>query len=751
MNDERTESLRSDERRGDREAGREHPHHSLRRQLSVPFLLALALSLGFLGSACFLLYSFDAVKGRRTGLAEAADAIAELTASYLEEHRRLILSLTAVVEESSGVDRTGIERRLREFHRRTPEILTLIVTDAAGTVIASERQLALGGGPLAAAQSPTVADREYFRRPRATGQPYLSDVFLGRVFGADPIVAVAVPWKTGDGGFGGIVEGSLDLTRLGRVGAIFQRFPAVEIFIVDGRSQLLWNGPARSGEPLAPVVIESMGAHLAGRPSQRSLLGTARVPGTDWTVAVQQPVREIYRTAVPQASIIFGLMLAAFVTTVLLAHSLARRVTRPLEDLSAQLDHIELGETPPALAPVLSGAPREVAVIAGSIRRLLERLAATYADLSRVLAEREATIEEEIRQRTHAEQERDQLFELGLDMLCIADFNGYFKQLNPAWERALGWPAAELMARPYIDFIHPDDLPATLREAQKLALGGATIDFENRYRTRDGGYLWLSWRAASVSGQGLIYAAARDISERKRVEKMKDDFISVVSHELRTPLTSIRGSLGLLVGGVAGELSEKARSLAVVADRNSDRLVRLVNDILDIEKIESGTMVLRPTRVDLMTVVEQAVDSNRAYANLYNVDLRIVAAVSGAAAWADADRIQQVLANLLSNAAKNSPRGTPVEIRVQHRGDELHVAVADRGKGIPLEFQPHVFEKFAQAETSSARHKGGTGLGLAISKAIIERHNGRLWFETAPGAGTTFTFALPEMGAGEPS
>jgi PAS domain S-box-containing protein len=444
-------------------------------------------------------------------------------------------------------------------------------------------------------------------------------------------------------------------------------------------------------------------------------------------------------------------MLAAFVTTVLLAHSLARRVTRPLEDLSAQLDHIELGETPPALAPVLSGAPREVAVIAGSIRRLLERLAATYADLSRVLAEREATIEEEIRQRTHAEQERDQLFELGLDMLCIADFNGYFKQLNPAWERALGWPAAELMARPYIDFIHPDDLPATLREAQKLALGGATIDFENRYRTRDGGYLWLSWRAASVSGQGLIYAAARDISERKRVEKMKDDFISVVSHELRTPLTSIRGSLGLLVGGVAGELSEKARSLAVVADRNSDRLVRLVNDILDIEKIESGTMVLRPTRVDLMTVVEQAVDSNRAYANLYNVDLRIVAAVSGAAAWADADRIQQVLANLLSNAAKNSPRGTPVEIRVQHRGDELHVAVADRGKGIPLEFQPHVFEKFAQAETSSARHKGGTGLGLAISKAIIERHNGRLWFETAPGAGTTFTFALPEMGAGEPS
>jgi PAS domain S-box-containing protein len=720
----------------DRKMGSEGSRRTLRRQLFIPFMLGLGLSISFLGSACFLLFSFDTIKNRRINLADSAAAIAGLTGAYVDEHRHLVRELAVTVEEIRKTDPGRTEQRLQEFHRRAPAILTLIVTDAAGNVIASERQLALGGGSLQAEKLPNVADREYFRRPRATGRPYLSDVFIGRGFGQDPIVAVAAPWQARDGAFGGIVEGSLDLARLGQVGASFQSLPAVEIFIVDGRSQLLWSGPAGSYGALAPMVIGDDGAHLVGK---------ASVPGTDWTVAVRQPVREIYRSAVPQAAITLGLMLAAFVFTVLLTSYLARRVARPLEELSARLDHIELGAAAPALAPVPPGAPREVAVIVGSTHRLLERLGATYADLSRVLAEQEATIAEEIRQRTYAERERDQLFELGLDMLCVASFDGYFQQLNPAWERALGWTPEELMARPYVDFVHPDDLEGTFREAQKLALGGTTIDFENRYRTRHGAYLWLSWRAAAVHEQKLIYAAARDISERKKIEQIKDDFISIVSHELRTPLTSIRGSLGLIVGGVAGELPEKVRALAEVAARNSERLVRLVDDILDVEKIESGTMALLPARVDLMALVEQAVDSNRAYASLYNVGLRIVSAVPGAHAWADADRIQQVLANLLSNAAKHAPRGSTVEIGVLRRDEELRISVTDHGKGIPLEFQPHVFEKFAQADTSSTRHKGGTGLGLAISKAIVERHSGRLWFETAQGAGTTFTFAVPGL------
>jgi PAS domain S-box-containing protein len=510
---------------------------------------------------------------------------------------------------------------------------------------------------------------------------------------------------------------------------------------------LLWSEPARGAEPLAPVVLDEQGARLAGRPVPRVFLGRSQVPGLGWKVVIQQPVGDVYRSAVPQAWLTLAWMAAAFASAALLAGFLARRVTRPLEELSAHLDQTELGATPPALSPLRADAPREVAVILQSTSRLLARLHATYADLSVVLAEREATIEEEIEQRTRAERERDQLFDLGLDMLCVAGFDGYYKQLNPAWEKTLGWTLAELMARPYVDFIHPDDLEKTFREAEGLSLGGSTVDFENRYRTRDGEYIWMSWRAASILEEGLIYAAARDISERKKVEQIKDDFISVVSHELRTPLTSIRGSLGLLLGGVAGELPEKARTLTEIAATNSERLVRLVNDILDIEKIESGTMAFRPAPVDLVPLVAQAVESNRAYANLYDVELRIVRpemGEAGANVLADTDRIQQVLANLLSNAAKSSPRGGTVAIGVERGDGSLRVSVADHGPGIPLEFQSRVFEKFAQADTSSTRQKGGTGLGLSISKAIIERHGGHLWFETVPDRGTTFSFTLPE-------
>jgi signal transduction histidine kinase len=221
----------------------------------------------------------------------------------------------------------------------------------------------------------------------------------------------------------------------------------------------------------------------------------------------------------------------------------------------------------------------------------------------------------------------------------------------------------------------------------------------------------------------------------------------VVSHELRTPLTSIRGSLGLLAGGAAGDLPEAARSLLDIAASNCERLVRLINDILDMEKIESGKMAFVPEPVALAPLVEQAVLSNRAYAHGFGVEIRIEEAVPGRV-LADADRLHQVLTNLLSNAARHSPRGAAVEVRVRRAAGRLCVSVADRGAGIPPEFQPRVFEKFAQADTSSTRREKGTGLGLSISRAIIERHGGRIWFETAPGAGTTFSFELADLDAG---
>jgi PAS domain S-box-containing protein len=381
---------------------------------------------------------------------------------------------------------------------------------------------------------------------------------------------------------------------------------------------------------------------------------------------------------------------------------------------------------------------------------LLSTLYALFRKASRSageLARINSTLEAEMAERSRAEQERDRFFEMSADLLSINGFDGRILQVNPAWEKMLGYSPAELRGRLTLELVHPDDRESTLREAQKLRLGGTTIDFENRYLARDGTPRWLSWRSAPNLERAVVYSVARDVDDRRKVEQMKSDFIAVVSHELRTPMTSIRGSLGLLVGGVAGELPEKAVTLVAIAAKNSERLVRLINDILDIEKIESGKMGFRFAPVELMPLIEQAVATNGFYAEQYAVRFKVTDAAPGCRVWADSDRILQVLTNYLSNAAKFSPRGGTVEVAVIRREGRVTVSVADRGRGIPPEFQQRIFEKFAQADASSTRQKGGTGLGLSISKAIVERHGGKVWFETEAGVGTVFFFELLEWGS----
>jgi signal transduction histidine kinase len=231
-----------------------------------------------------------------------------------------------------------------------------------------------------------------------------------------------------------------------------------------------------------------------------------------------------------------------------------------------------------------------------------------------------------------------------------------------------------------------------------------------------------------------------DISARKEVERMKNEFISVVSHELRTPLSSIVGSLGLLVRMT--DLSAQTQALIRVARENSQRLVRLINDILDVEKLDSDTLKIRLEPVELEALLGTAIQANQGYAQQYGVSLAL--ANSHGPAWVDAnfDKLMQVMANLLSNAAKFSPRGARVEVRLERIRDVFRVSVTDPGPGIPDEFKPRIFDRFAQADSSTSRQRGGTGLGLAICKMIMDKLGGKIDFVSAPGLGTTFNFDL---------
>lgn len=230
----------------------------------------------------------------------------------------------------------------------------------------------------------------------------------------------------------------------------------------------------------------------------------------------------------------------------------------------------------------------------------------------------------------------------------------------------------------------------------------------------------------------------------ENLSHLKSSFISTVSHELRTPLTSIRGSLGLLAGGAVGGLPEQSRPLVDIAQKNTERLLLLINDILDMEKIESGKLTFDYNPVDVMTFLEQALEANIGYAEQHGVSIRIVAMEKDAKIYADSDRLMQVMNNLMSNAAKFSPKGSTVEIATIRHAGGIRISVTDHGPGIPEEFQAHLFEKFTQADSSSTRTKGGTGLGMSISREIVEKHSGKLRYITKKNIGTTFYFDLPE-------
>lgn len=348
--------------------------------------------------------------------------------------------------------------------------------------------------------------------------------------------------------------------------------------------------------------------------------------------------------------------------------------------------------------------------------------------------------------------------------IISTDHAGTILTFNAAAEHMLGYRAEEVVGKLTPAILH--DPQEVVKRAQTLshelgreikpgfevfvakAILGNTDENEWSYIRKDGSHFpvmlsvtALRDRDGKISG---FLGIGQDITERKQIERMKNEFVSTVSHELRTPLTSIRGSLGLIAGGVAGEIPAQARMLVDIAHNNAERLVRLINDILDVEKIESGKLEFHNRNLDLMPLVEQALSDNQAYGAQLGVSFTLTQSAREAWVYGDSDRLLQVMANLLSNAAKFSPRGATVSVAAtQPQPGWVRVAVQDHGPGIPPEFHARIFEKFAQADSSDTRQKGGTGLGLSITRALVEKMNGFIGFDSTPGVGTTFYFELP--------
>jgi two-component system sensor histidine kinase/response regulator len=442
---------------------------------------------------------------------------------------------------------------------------------------------------------------------------------------------------------------------------------------------------------------------------------------------------------------------------------------------------------PTAAREGLHGALGFPIVVHGRVLGVIEFFSREIRQPDEALLEMLATIGSQIGlfvERRRAQEELDRFFTLSRDMFCIAGFDGYFKRLNPRWTQVLGWTMEELLQQPYLDLVHPEDREVTTGEAAKIAEGAEALAFENRYRHKDGSYRWLQWAATPFAGEQLIYAVARDVTDRKQADvqlfkyaleleaakraleekgaslaqlvkeleiarhhaeeatQAKGEFLANMSHEIRTPLTAIVGMTELALDT---RLTAEQREYLETAKASSDALLGIVDDVLDFSKIEARRLELEHVDFGLRDTVEDAMHVMALRAQQKKLELACdIDPAAPDALVGDPGRLRQVIVNLVGNAIKFTDGGEIVVDVSLESSDEggvgLRFAVSDTGIGIPEDKQHEIFDAFAQADTSTTRRYGGTGLGLAITSQLVAMMGGRLWVESAVGRGSTFSF-----------
>lgn len=411
------------------------------------------------------------------------------------------------------------------------------------------------------------------------------------------------------------------------------------------------------------------------------------------------------------------------------------------------------------LGPAIERELRE-AQVRRSKREAEEALLRAYENLESQVQERTAQIKAtnlqlraEIEERERIESVLRQLaaiVESSLDAIISTDLDGTILSWNAGAEAVYGYRATEAIGYKLQQLLTPSD-PEVVQRFLGDRLRNDDDPRQVIHQRKDGRAIEVFLTVSPVrdaAGQTVgVSTIARDISERRAVERLKDEFVSIVSHELRTPLTSIRGSLGLLLSGKLGALSEQGQRFLEIAINNTDRLVRLIEDILDLERLESGQVALELQPHLLADLMREAIEIVQPVAD--KTEVKIVPEFLSVTLQVDGDRLVQAMVNLLSNAVKFSPNGSQVQLRATYAPEppaeatEVVVAIIDRGRGIPPDKLETIFGRFQQVDASDARQKGGTGLGLAICQSIIEQHRGRLWVESVQGEGSTFYFSLP--------
>ena len=628
--------------------------------------------------------------------------------------------LTSIADRSSLRDDwarrnlPSIDLQLQEARKFEPAFLFASVYETNGTLRAI-----VPSDPIV---GKNYAYRDWYRGVTSGWQPYVSEVYRTAAGSRPLVVAVAVPIRDEHSNPAGILMATYSLADLAAKFNSIEKGGWEGFVIVDQHGVVAASPEIRSqSEPVSISLSGLVGRALSNAEGsdrvridgQDRFVGFAPIPRLGWAALYQRPASQALAPAV--------------------------RLKSQYRSVSIYLLLIYL----------------LTAAFAALLVRRQARLLAANQELNQELGK-------QVTEAKRSREELDNYFTLSIDLLCIAGIDGYFKRVNPAWEKVLGWSTNALLSRPYTEFIHPEDRERTALEAGRQAEGLDAIRFENRYLCKDGSYRWLMWNASPSLKDRLIYATARDITELKRTRealvvakndaersnRFKDQFLSTMSHELRTPLNAVLGFSDLLGENRYGPLNEKQRRYLNHIVTGGRHLLRLINDILDLSRIEAGRLQLAPEDVRVDQAFAEACDTLHPLISKKN-HVVIKHATPGLSVRADGMRLKQILMNLLGNAIKFTPEGGKIELAANRVGDLVRLEVRDSGPGIPPEEQNRIFEAFYRLG-QNAKGAEGTGLGLAITQRLVELHGGQLGLESHSGSGSCFHFTLPFVTSVEP-